>query len=83
MCCSSILKLIFFFHRHTIDTKKAGAAKTRNLYDIPLMFEAREFLRQKLMKKKVKVFLEHKLDIKNDQNIEIKRNCCMVKCDDM
>ena len=82
LCCSLMGKFIFFY-RPTEDTKKAGASETRNLYEIPLMFEAREFLREKLMGKKVEVFLEHKVDTKNDQNTEIKRNYCMVKCGNM
>ena len=35
------------------DQKKDPKARSRPLYDIPYMFEAREFLRKKLVSKKV------------------------------
>ncbi|KAG8198549.1 hypothetical protein JTE90_026450 [Oedothorax gibbosus] len=37
-----------------------GKARTRALYDIPYMFEAREFLRKKLIGKKVNVVVDYK-----------------------
>ena len=37
--------------------------KSRPLYDVPYMFEAREFLRKKLIGKKVKAFLKQYLNM--------------------
>lgn len=43
---------IFFFKQDTITTVKDNK-KPRPLYEVPYMFEAREFLRKKLIGKKV------------------------------
>ena len=43
---------LFFFEQDTITNVKDNK-KPRPLYDIPYMFEAREFLRKKLIGKKV------------------------------
>lgn len=61
------MTLSYFFYR-TDENKaneegKATVTKTkvvRPLYDIPWMFEAREFLRKKLIGKKVNVVVDYK-----------------------
>jgi len=47
----------------------------RSLYDIPWMFEAREFLRKKLVGKKVKVFVDFEQEVKENIKNPIKLNC--------
>jgi staphylococcal nuclease domain-containing protein 1 len=42
------------------DASKPAPRVTRPLYDIPYMFEAREFLRKKLIGKKVSTLLNQK-----------------------
>lgn len=48
---------MFFAPQDTITNVKDNK-KSRPLYDVPYMFEAREFLRKKLIGKKVKAFLK-------------------------
>lgn len=45
----------FLFHAKETITSVKDNKKPRPLYDIPYMFEAREFLRKKLIGKKVRV----------------------------
>ncbi|GFQ84815.1 staphylococcal nuclease domain-containing protein 1 [Trichonephila clavata] len=53
----------------------AGKARTRPLYEIPYMFEAREFLRKKLIGKKVNV----RIDYKQPANLPFpEKTCCTV-----
>ena len=50
--------LFFIFEQDTITNGKDNK-KPRPLYDVPYMFEAREFLRKKLIGKKVKKTLSY------------------------
>ncbi|KAI1286752.1 Nuclease domain-containing protein [Halotydeus destructor] len=52
---------------------------TRALYDVPFMFEAREFLRRRLIHKKVKVHIDYVQPAK-DQFAE--KTCCTVTASD-
>lgn len=52
--------------------------KMRPLYDIPFMFEAREYLRKKLMTKKVNVTVDY---IQPASQSFPEKNCCTVKID--
>lgn len=56
------------------DDVKPGV-KTRPLYDIPYMFEAREFLRKKLIRKPVKVIVDY---IQPAQDKYPEKTCCTV-----
>lgn len=58
------------------DGVEGGAApKSRPLYDVPYMFEAREFLRKKLIGKKVNVTVDY---LKPAQDNFPERTCCTV-----
>ncbi|KAI0236877.1 Staphylococcal nuclease domain-containing protein 1 [Lamellibrachia satsuma] len=57
------------------DQKKDPKARSRPLYDIPYMFEAREFLRKKLVSKKVSVQVDY-IQPKTDDFPE--KTCCTV-----
>lgn len=48
------------FFRMPENSPDTGKARTRVLYDIPYMFDAREFLRKKLIGKKVNVVIDYK-----------------------
>lgn len=53
-----LFSLYFFFTPRPpteTDTSKPSMRVTRPLYDIPYMYEAREFLRKKLIGKKVEI----------------------------
>lgn len=52
-----------------------GKSRSRPLYDVPYMFEAREFLRKKLIGKKVNVVV----DYKQPANLSFpEKTCCTV-----
>ncbi|KAK2184568.1 hypothetical protein NP493_260g03038 [Ridgeia piscesae] len=57
------------------DQKKDPRMRSRPLYDIPYMFEAREFLRKKLISKKVSVQVDY-IQPKTDDFPE--KTCCTV-----
>lgn len=50
----------FFFREENRDTENKVGRQFRPLYDIPYLFEAREFLRKRLVGKKVQVCLNMK-----------------------
>lgn len=54
----SFFLIFFIFEQDTITNGKDNK-KPRPLYDVPYMFEAREFLRKKLIGKKVKKTLSY------------------------
>jgi staphylococcal nuclease domain-containing protein 1 len=58
----------------------AGNSKIRPLYDIPYMFEAREFLRKKLIGKRVNIVVDY---VKPAQDQYPERICCTVTCEGM
>jgi len=60
--------------------KKASGKVFRPLYDIPHMFEAREFLRKKLIDQKVHVTVDY---IQPAQNNYPEKTCCTIKLNDM
>lgn len=57
------------------DKPRDARVRPRPLYDIPYMFEAREFLRKKLIGKKVNVLVDY-IQPKTDDFPE--KNCCTV-----
>lgn len=66
--------LIFHF-RMPENSPDTGKARSRPLYDVPYMFEAREFLRKKLIGKKVNVVV----DYKQPANLSFpEKTCCTV-----
>ena len=50
---ASILYKLFTLNVLVFQEQTAGNKRTRPLYDVPYMFEAREFMRKKLIGKKV------------------------------
>ena len=56
------------------------STRPRPLYDVPYMFDAREFLRKRLIGKKVKVTVDY---IKPAQNNFPERMCCTVTREDV
>jgi staphylococcal nuclease domain-containing protein 1 len=58
----------------------ASSTRPRPLYDIPYMFDAREFLRKRLVGKKVKVSVDY---VKPAQNTFPERMCCTVIREDV
>lgn len=60
--------------------REVGRARPRPLYDVPYMFEAREFLRKKLIGKKVSVVVDY-VQPKSDTFPE--KTCCTVTISDM
>lgn len=73
------LKKIFLSSIRPPRTKEAGktavSQKSRPLYDVPWMFEAREFLRKKLIRKQVKVIVDY---IQPAQDKFPEKTCCTV-----
>eukprot|EP00731_Ephydatia_muelleri_P029856 Em0021g379a len=59
---------------------QVSGQRVRPLYDVPYMFEAREFLRKKLIGKKVNVTVDY---IKPAQDGYPERLCCTVMRDDI
>ncbi|KAG1653353.1 Nuclease domain-containing protein 1 [Nymphon striatum] len=57
--------------------KEKGGRNFRPLYDVPYMFEAREFLRKKLIGKKVNVSVDY-IQSSNATNNLPERSCCTV-----
>ena len=60
--------------------KREAKTRSRPLYDIPYMFEAREFLRKKLIGKKVNVSIDY-IQPKTDDFPE--KTCCTVTINNM
>merc|ERR1719376_550046 len=56
--------------------KKASGKVFRPLYDIPHMYEAREFLRKKLIDQKVHITVDY---IQPAQNNYPEKTCCTIK----
>lgn len=48
-------RIFFFFREESRDIENKVGRQFRPLYDIPYLFEAREFLRKRLVGKKVQV----------------------------
>lgn len=57
------------------ETEKAPSKRSRPLYDIPYMFEAREFMRKKLIGKKVNVEVDY---IQPPNQGYAEKTCCTV-----
>lgn len=57
------------------EVKKTGKSRPRPLYDVPYMFEAREFLRKKLIGKKVNVLIDY---IQPESPEYPEKTCCTV-----
>ncbi|GAU97962.1 hypothetical protein RvY_09176 [Ramazzottius varieornatus] len=65
-------------------SRPAAAGKFKPLYDIPYMYEAREFLRKKILGQKVDVTLDYKQEARVDQAQRFpERLCCTVMLGDM
>lgn len=64
-----------FFLRATDNPPDANKARMRPLYEIPYMYEAREFLRKKLIGKKVNVTTDYKQPANNNFAEKV---CCTV-----
>lgn len=65
----------FFIARLPDNSPDATKARIRPLYEIPYMFEAREFLRKKLIGKKVNVIVDYKQPANNNFPEKL---CCTV-----
>lgn len=63
------------FRRDGAEAVGAANRQSRPLYDIPFMFEAREFLRKRLIDKRVHVNIDY-VQPKQDQFPE--KTCCTV-----
>ena len=55
--------------------KGSGTTQFRPLYDIPFMFEAREFLRKKLIGQNVQITVDYIQEASNDFP---EKTCCTV-----
>lgn len=69
-----------FFNRIPENSPDAGKVRTRPLYEIPYMYEAREFLRKKLIGKKVNISVDYKQPANNNFP---EKTCCTVTIGDM
>lgn len=65
----------FFISRLPDSSPDATKTRMRPLYEIPYMFEAREFLRKKLIGKKVNVVVDYKQPANNNFPEKL---CCTV-----
>lgn len=67
--------IFFFILRLPENSPDATKSRMRPLYEIPYMFEAREFLRKKLIGKKVNVIVDYKQPAVNNFPEKL---CCTV-----